>query len=154
VTEAKPETARTLSSPSIESIRLGTTFRALYYSTLVTLTTPATAPHARNVNLQYHRKRNHHGSRVYPTPDHKHPSPPLPSRGHPFLSARGWLEYRLTLILSRDEGLAWAVDRVGLGMRNRDQVFGLRCAADGVRAGSRTKPNPCEQTCVLLSHLR
>jgi hypothetical protein len=130
VTEAKPETARTLSSPSIDSIRLDTTFRALYYSTLVTLTPPATAPHARNVTLHYHRKRNHHGSRVYPTPDHKHSSPPLPSRGHPFLSARGWLECRLTLILSRDEGLAWAVDRVGLGMRNRDQMFRLGCAAD------------------------
>jgi hypothetical protein len=31
-------------------------------------------------------------------------------------------------------------------MRNRDHVFGLGCAADGERAGSRTKPNPCEQT--------
>ncbi|KAJ8597355.1 hypothetical protein M405DRAFT_803847 [Rhizopogon salebrosus TDB-379] len=26
------------------------------------------APHARNVILHYHRKRNHHGSRVYPYP--------------------------------------------------------------------------------------
>jgi hypothetical protein len=33
---------------------------------------------------------------------------------------------------------------VGLGMRNKDQVFGMRCAADRERAGSRTKFNPGE----------
>jgi hypothetical protein len=106
--EAKPKTVRTLSSPSIDSIRLDTTFSTLYYYTLVpTLTTLATAPRARNVTLHYHRKRNHHGSRVYPTSDHK-PSPPPPSRA-PF-QLGGRLECQLTLIPSGDEGRGWAVD--------------------------------------------
>jgi hypothetical protein len=30
---------------------------------------------------------------------------------------------------------------VGLGVRNRDRVFGLRCATDGWRAGSSTEFN-------------
>ncbi|KAJ8597358.1 hypothetical protein M405DRAFT_507520 [Rhizopogon salebrosus TDB-379] len=59
-------------------------------------------------------------------PDHKHTSPPQPHpplRRHPSRSWRGGS--------SVDECSSFPDTRI---VKNRDQVFGLRCAADGERA--------------------
>jgi hypothetical protein len=143
VPEAKSNTARTFSSPSIDSTRPDTTFRALYYYNLVpTLTALATATCST-------RSQCHLTAPVSSPPQYKHtspPHPPLPSRRHTSLSARG--EARVSMnphpLQRRGPSVISGLNGPCPVVRNKDQVFGLRCVADGERSASRTKFNPGE----------
>jgi hypothetical protein len=99
-------------------------------------------PHARNVTLRLPCLAHL---------DYKHtspPHPPLPSRRHTSLSARGEARVSMNPHPFQRRGSSVISGLNGpsscLGVRNKDQAFGLRCVADRERSASRTKFNPGE----------